>query len=73
MEFNPITCVSQNEAHKIIALRGRKGLFWTLENGRYIGIDNRESLPPRGAWIEISPPAPKTRPKEVAPPAGSVD
>ena len=48
MEFNPITCVSQNEAHKIIALRGRKGLFWTLENGRYIGIDNRDG----NAWTE---------------------
>ena len=40
MEFTHATCVSQNEARKIIALRGRKGLFWTLENGRYIGIDN---------------------------------
>ena len=48
MEFNPITCVSQNEAHKIIALRGRKGLFWTLENGRYFGIDNRDG----NAWTE---------------------
>ena len=48
MEFNPITCVSQNEAHKIIALRGCKGLFWTIENGRYIGIDNRDG----NAWTE---------------------
>ena len=48
MEFNPVTCISQNEARKIIALRGRKGLFWTLENGRYIGIDNRDG----NAWTE---------------------
>ena len=48
MEFNPVTCISQNEAHKIIALRGRKGLFWTIENGRYIGIDNRDG----NAWTE---------------------
>lgn len=37
MEFNHATCISQNEAREIIALRGRKGLFWTIENGRYIG------------------------------------
>ena len=48
MEHNRVTCVSQNEARKIIALRGRKGLFWTLENGRYIGIDNRDG----NAWAE---------------------
>ena len=48
MEFNPVTCISQNEARKIIALRGRKGLFWTIENGRYIGIDNRDG----NAWTE---------------------
>ena len=48
MEFNHATCISQNEAHKIIALRGRKGLFWTIENGRYIGIDNRDG----NAWAE---------------------
>ena len=42
MEFNPVTCISPYEARKIIALRGRKGLFWTIENGRYIGIDNRD-------------------------------
>lgn len=40
MEFSHATCISPYEARKIIALRDRKGLFWTLENGRYIGIDN---------------------------------
>ena len=48
MEFNPVTCISPYEARKIIALRGRKGLCWTLENGRYIGIDNRDG----NAWTE---------------------
>ena len=48
MEFNTVTCISPYEARKIIALRGRKGLFWTLENGRYIGIDNRDG----NAWTE---------------------
>lgn len=48
MEFNQVTCISPYEARKIIALRGRKGLLWTLENGRYIGIDNRDG----NAWTE---------------------
>ena len=48
MEHNPVTCISPYEARKIIALRGRKWLFWTLENGRYIGIDNRDG----NAWTE---------------------
>lgn len=48
MEFNHATCISQNEASEIIALRRRKGLFWTIENGRYIGIDNRDG----NAWTE---------------------
>ena len=48
MEFNHATRISQDEACKIIALRGRKGLFWTLENGQYIGIDNRDG----NAWTE---------------------
>ena len=48
MELNHVTCISPYEARKIIALRGRKGLFWALENGRYIGIDNRDG----NAWTE---------------------
>ena len=48
MEFNTVTCISPYEARRIIALRGRKGLFRTIENGRYIGIDNRDG----NAWTE---------------------
>ena len=48
MEFNTVTCISPYEDRRIIALRGRKGLFWTNENGRYIGIDNRDG----NAWTE---------------------
>lgn len=43
-----VTYINPGEAREIIDLRGRKGLFWTLENGRYIGIDNRDG----NAWTE---------------------
>lgn len=43
-----ISQVSLHEAIKIIALRGRKGLFWAIDGDRYIGIDNTDG----NAWTE---------------------
>ena len=45
-----------------------------LKYASYMGQDTvAESLPPRGAWIEILPAAGTAPPVPVAPPTGSVD
>ncbi|WP_024834180.1 hypothetical protein [Ruminiclostridium josui] len=40
--------VTPEEANKIIDSRERKGLFYCIENGIYVGVDNRDG----NAWTE---------------------
>lgn len=40
--------VTNNEASEIIETREPKGLFYTIENGSYVGIDNSDG----DAWTE---------------------
>lgn len=47
-EYKVIRDISEHEAIKVIAGRGRRGLFWTWGNGKYIGIDNSTG----DAWTE---------------------
>ena len=45
MEIKKVTL---NEADKIIETREPKGLFYTIDNGVYVGIDNSGG----DAWVE---------------------
>jgi DNA uptake protein ComE-like DNA-binding protein len=40
--------ITPEEASQIIETRERKGMFYCIEDGRYVGIDNRTG----DAWTE---------------------